>query len=320
MRRVIITGGAGFIGSHLVDSLLKEGYKVAVIDNFDPFYSPEIKRQNIAHHFGNPNFILIEADIRDMEALERSIKEDNDLVVHLAAKAGVRHSLSDPLGYEGVNIKGTLNLLELCRERGIKKFVFASSSSVYGLNSKVPWREDDTELKPISPYGATKLAGEFLGHVYSQLYGIKFIALRIFTAYGPRQRPDLAIHKFARLMLEEKPIPIYGDGSRLRDYTYIDDLIMGIRAAMEYEGSFFELVNLGSGWPISLIEVVRGFEEILGIEARMEFLPPQPGDPPQTCASLEKAQRLLGYTPQLSFKEGLRRFSQWLKKTLICAC
>jgi len=308
MKRALITGGAGFIGSHVVDLLLGEGWEVTVVDNFDPFYDPQIKRQNTAPHLSHPNYRLVEVDIRDLEALRKHLSGEYDVIVHLAAKAGVRPSVLDPVSYYEVNVRGTLNLLELAKEWGVRQFVFASSSSVYGANPNLPWREDDPLLLPVSPYGATKLAGEVLGRVYSWLYGIRFIALRIFTAYGPRQRPDLAIHKFARLMLEGKPVPIYGDGSACRDYTYIDDLVLGIRAAMDYEGAPFEVFNLGSGRPITVLEVVRSLEKVLGIKARIEHLPLPAGDVPYTCANVERAARLLGYIPKTPFGEGLIRF------------
>jgi UDP-glucuronate 4-epimerase len=308
MKRALITGGAGFIGSHVVDLLLGEGWEVTVVDNFDPFYDPRIKRQNIARHLSHPNYRLVEVDIRDLEVLRKYLAGEYDVIVHLAAKAGVRSSVLDPVSYYEVNVRGTLNLLELAKEWGVKQFVFASSSSVYGANPNLPWREDDPLLLPVSPYGATKLAGEVLGRVYSRLYGIRFIALRIFTAYGPRQRPDLAIHKFARLMLEGKPVPIYGDGSACRDYTYIDDLVLGIRAAMDYEGAPFEVFNLGSGRPITVLEVVRSLEKVLGIKARIEHLPLPAGNVPYTCANVERAARLLGYIPKTPFGEGLIRF------------
>jgi len=312
MKRALVTGGAGFIGSHLVDLLLGEGWQVTVVDNFDPFYDPQIKRHNIVPHLSHPNYTLVEADIRDIEALRKRLSGEYDVIVHLAARAGVRPSVLDPVSYYEVNVRGTLNLLELAKEWGVRQFVFASSSSVYGANPNLPWREDDSLLLPVSPYGATKLAGEALGRVYSHLYGIRFIALRIFTAYGPRQRPDLAIHKFARLMLEGKPVPVYGDGSARRDYTYIDDLIRGIRAAMDYEGAMYEVINLGNHHPVSVLEMVRLLEEVLGRKAKLEFLPAPPGDVPHTWADVEKARRLLGYEPKTPFQEGLASFARWL--------
>ncbi|WP_438317042.1 GDP-mannose 4,6-dehydratase [Candidatus Caldatribacterium sp. SIUC1] len=312
MKHALVTGGAGFIGSHLVDLLLDEGWQVTVVDSFDPFYDPRIKRQNVAPHLSHPNYTLVEADIRNTEALRKRLSGEYDAIVHLAARAGVRPSVLDPASYYEVNVRGTLNLLELAKEWGVQQFVFASSSSVYGANPNLPWREDDSLLLPVSPYGATKLAGEALGRVYSHLYGIRFIALRIFTAYGPRQRPDLAIHKFARLMLEGKPIPVYGDGSARRDYTYIGDLVRGIRAAMDYEGAPFEVFNLGSGRPITVLEVVRAVEEVLGKKARIEHFPVPAGDVPHTWADVEKAEQLLGYIPKTSFSEGLFRFVESL--------
>ncbi|WP_299029173.1 GDP-mannose 4,6-dehydratase [uncultured Thermanaerothrix sp.] len=313
MKSVLVTGGAGFIGSHLVDRLLKEGWQVTVVDNFDLFYSPAIKRQNIANHLKHPNYTLVEADIRDYEGLRKRLSGEYDVIVHLAAKAGVRPSFRDPLGYYEVNVRGTQNMLELARKWGVRQFVFASSSSVYGVNPNVPWREDDPVLRPISPYAASKVAGELLGHVYSHLYDIRFIALRLFTVYGPRQRPDLAIYKFARLMLAGKPLPIYGDGTSRRDYTYIDDVVEGIWKAIDYTGSKYEVVNLGSGHAVGLLAMIRGLEEILGVTAKLEYLPPQPGDVPQTWADTRKAERLLGWQPKTILREGLRQLLDWVR-------
>ena len=312
MRSAVVTGGAGFIGSHLVERLLEEGWFVTVLDNFDPFYPREVKWKNLEKALSHPNFRLHEVDIRDLEALRRVLDGRYDVIVHLAAKAGVRPSLHDPVGYYEVNVCGTQNLLELARERGIRHFVFASSSSVYGANPNLPWREDDPVLRPISPYGASKVAGEVLGHVYSHLYGIHFIALRIFTAYGPRQRPDLAIHKFAKLMMEGKPLPVYGDGSSIRDYTYIGDLVEGIRLAMDYDRTPFEVINLGCGRPVELMELIRTLEDLLGLKAKIDYLPPQPGDAPRTWADTRKAKELLGYSPKVPLKEGLKDFLRWL--------
>lgn len=312
MRHALVTGGAGFIGSHLVDRLLAEGWRVTVVDNFDPFYDPAIKRQNIEPHLEHPNYRLVEADIRDLEGLRAQLSGDYDVIVHLAAKAGVRPSIKDPVGYQEVNVRGTQNLLELAREWGVKQFVFASSSSVYGVNPNVPWREDDHVLLPISPYASTKVSGELLGHVYSHLYGIRFIALRFFTVYGPRQRPDLAIHKFARKMLQGEPIPIYGDGATRRDYTYVDDVIEGVRRAIDYAATPYEVINLGNNQTVGLLEMVRALEEALGVSARLEFLPAQPGDVPQTWADVEKAERLLGFRPWTPFREGLKHFAEWV--------
>lgn len=311
-RHALVTGGAGFIGSHLVDRLLDEGWRVTVVDNFDPFYDPAIKEQNVAAHLGDERYTLHRVDIRDLDNLRSKLTDTYDVIVHLAAKAGVRPSIEDPITYQEVNVTGTQNMLELARERGVKQFVFASSSSVYGVNPNVPWREDDHVLLPISPYASTKVSGELLGHVYSHLYGIRFIALRFFTVYGPRQRPDLAIHKFARLMLDGQPIPFYGDGTTRRDYTYIDDIVQGVRAAIDYEETRYEVVNLGNNRTVSLSEMVQGLEEALGVEAELERLPEQPGDVPQTWADVGKAERVLGYRPRTLLAEGLKQFSHWL--------
>lgn len=313
MRHALVTGGAGFIGSHLVDRLLAEGWQVTCLDNFDPFYDPAIKRRNIAPHLDYSTYRLEEIDIRDVDGLRR-LSGDYDVIVHLAAKAGVRPSIEDPIGYQQVNVTGTQNLLELAKEWNVKQFVFASSSSVYGVNPRVPWREDDHVLMPISPYASTKVSGELLGHVYSHLYGIRFIALRFFTVYGPRQRPDQAIHKFARLIIRGEPVPIYGDGSTRRDYTYIDDVIEGIRRAMDYTGSTYEVINLGNNQTVGLLEMVRALEKALGKRAQLKNLPPQPGDVPQTWASVEKAHELLGFRPHTPFEAGVDRFVGWLLK------
>jgi len=241
---VLVTGGAGFIGSHLVDRLLGEDHTVTVLDNFDPFYDRSTKERNIQRHRDHPRWRLVDRDIRDLSALRSDLRDDYDAIVHLAARAGVRPSIDDPLGYADVNVRGTHNLLELARERHISQFVFASSSSVYGINPHVPWREDDFVLRPISPYASTKVSGELLGHVYSHLFQIRVVALRLFTVYGPRQRPDLAIHKFAWLMLQGRPIPVFGDGSTCRDYTFVADIVSGIRAAINYDKTDYEVINL----------------------------------------------------------------------------
>jgi UDP-glucuronate 4-epimerase len=311
--RALVTGGAGFIGSHLVDRLLAENWQVTVVDSFDHFYDPEIKRQNVEPHMEDSSFELVEVDIRDSEAMRTHLAGNYDVIVHLAARAGVRPSIQDPITYQEVNVRGTQNLLELAKERGVQQFVFASSSSVYGVNPNIPWREDDHVLLPISPYAATKVAGELLGHVYSYLYDIRFIALRFFTVYGPRQRPDLAIYKFARLMLQGKPVPIYGDGSTRRDYTYVSDVIEGVRKAIDYTATPFEIINLGNNQTIGLLEMVSALEKELGVRATIEHLAPQPGDVPYTWADVEKSRRLLDWHPSTSFLEGLERFGKWLK-------
>ncbi len=316
MQHVLVTGGAGFIGSHLVDALLRLGHDVTVLDNFDPFYDRSLKIANVADHRdrGKP-WRLVESDLRDIADLRRTLTGQYDTVVHLAAKAGVRPSIADPLGYQDTNVRGTLNLLELSREWGVRRFVFASSSSVYGVNPRVPWREDDHNLEPISPYAGTKISGELLGHVYAHQHGIRFVALRLFTVYGPRQRPDLAIHKFARLMLAGHPLPVFGDGSTRRDYTYVDDIVSGILGAMAYDRTPYEVINLGNNQTVSLLEMIRGLEEALDVPAVIEWLPEQPGDVPQTWASVDKARRLLAYDPSTTYAEGVRRFAAWLKQS-----
>ena len=314
-RHALVTGGAGFIGSHLVDALLAEGtWRVTALDNFDPFYDRAVKERNVTRHRGNASFRLVEADLRDKRQLSRVLDGDYDVIAHLAAKAGVRPSIEDPTGYYEANVMGTQHLLEHARERGVRQFVFASSSSVYGESPHVPWSEDEADLKPISPYASTKLACEGLGHVYHHLHDIRFIALRFFTVYGPRQRPDLAIHKFARLMLEGEPIPVFGDGSSERDYTYVGDTIQGVRAAMDYDRTGFEIINLGNDRTISLTQMIDALESVLGVEAKIERLPDQPGDVPRTWASVEKAERLLEYRPTTGFREGLEMFADWLRE------
>jgi UDP-glucuronate 4-epimerase len=314
-RRTLVTGGAGFIGSHLVDRLVERGDDVTAIDNFDPFYAPEIKRQNIARHEGKANFRFFEVDIRQLQKLKGLLKgQDFDVICHLAAKAGVRPSIKDPVAYQEVNVFGTQNLLEIAREKGVKQFVFTSSSSVYGMNPNVPWREEDHVLMPISPYASTKVSGELLGHVYSHLYGIRFLALRLFTVYGPRQRPDLAIHKFTKMILGGKPIPVYGDGSTRRDYTFVADIVKGLMAAMDYKGTNYEVINMGNNRTVSLNEMIETLEELLGRKAKRETKPLQAGDVPQTWASVEKSQACLGFRPNTPFKEGVKAFTEWYSK------
>ncbi|MET0623142.1 MAG: GDP-mannose 4,6-dehydratase [Pyrinomonadaceae bacterium] len=316
MRNVLVTGGAGFIGSHLVARLLAEGgWRVHVVDDFNDFYDPEVKRRNVAPHLGREEFRLHEADIRDRAALEAIFEGAGfDVIVHLAARAGVRPSLLEPVLYAETNINGTLNLLELARAHGARQFVFGSSSSVYGENEKVPFAEDDPVARPISPYAATKAAGELLCHTYSHLFGVRCVCLRFFTVYGARQRPDLAIHKFARLISEGKPIPVFGDGTTRRDYTYVDDIIAGVRAAMDYEATAYEVFNLGESRTVELRGLIELLERELGRKALVERQPAQPGDVPQTFADVTKARRLLGYDPRTPIEEGIRRFVDWFGK------
>lgn len=310
---IVVTGGAGFIGSHLIDRLLDEGHNVTNIDNFDPFYDQSIKSENIKGHFEYDTYTLHELDIRDKEVLYKAIPYETDVIVHLAAKAGVRPSIADPIAYQEVNVAGTQNMLEIAREKDIKQFVFASSSSVYGKNPSVPWKEDDTVLQPISPYASTKVSGELLGHVYSHLYDIRFLALRFFTVYGPRQRPDLAIHKFLKLMSEGREITLYGDGSTRRDYTYVDDIVDGIMAAIVYKDSKYEIINLGNNQTVELLELVKAIEEASGIRAKKKFGPEQPGDVKQTWADVSKAAKLFIYKSDYSFSNGLIEFAKWFK-------
>jgi UDP-glucuronate 4-epimerase len=310
---VLVTGGAGFIGSHLADALLRNGHHVSVIDNFDGFYDRSLKERNIAAHRANRLYTFVEGDIRDVDVLQRELTGSYDVIAHLAAKAGVRPSIADPVTYQEVNVRGTQNLLEFARQRGVGQFVFASSSSVYGVNPRVPWSEDDHVLQPISPYASTKVSGELLGHVYSHLYGIRFVALRFFTVYGPRQRPDLAIHKFVREMLAGRAIPVYGDGTTRRDYTFVDDIVAGVMRALEFDRTPYEVINLGNNRTVTLIEMIRGLEDALGTPAQIEWLPEQPGDVPQTWANIEKARGLLGYEPATTYAEGAKRFVDWYR-------
>ena len=325
MSKVLVTGGAGFIGSHLIDRLLLRGDRVTVIDNFDSFYDPKIKRTNISRHLDNNRFELVEADIRDDRAVQKAFSHGQfESVVHLAARAGVRPSLEEPLEYAATNVTGTYVLLEASKQFGVGRFIFGSSSSVYGINSKVPFSENDPLAYPISPYAATKIAGEAACHAYSHLYGIRALCLRFFTVYGPRQRPDLAIHKFARLMIGGRPIPVFGDGTSRRDYTYIDDIIDGVLGALEYEGSQYEVMNLGGSQTVELAKVIGLLENALGITAKIERLDPQPGDVPVTCADITKASELIGYNPRFRIEDGIVQFVKWLddpraiEQTLLC--
>ncbi len=317
LKHILVTGGAGFIGSHLVGNLLGEGdWRVTVVDDFNDFYAPELKRANIASFLPNPHFSLSEIDICDADKLREVFAAGNfDAVVHLAARAGVRPSLSQPALYAQTNINGTLNLLELSKEYGVGQFVFGSSSSVYGANCKVPFSETDRIQQPISPYAATKAAGELLCHTYSHLYPLRTVCLRFFTVYGARQRPDLAIRKFSRLILENKPIPLFGDGTTRRDYTYIDDIIQGVRAAIDYRQTDHEIFNLGESQTVELKELIRLLEENLGKQAIIDRQPMQPGDVPQTFADITKAQEMLGYNPTTKIEDGIRKFTDWIKST-----
>ncbi|HBR11482.1 MAG TPA: epimerase [Chryseobacterium sp.] len=333
----LVTGGSGFIGSHLVEHLLKNGHSVINIDNYDDFYDYKIKIKNTLESVGvkatfpfqdketdiqkvtkdtkTENYTLYYQDIRDKDGLTEIFKNHKiDLIIHLAALAGVRPSIERPLEYEAVNIRGTMNLWESCKEFGIKKFVCASSSSVYGNNEKIPFSETDNVDRPISPYAATKKSGEILGHVYHHLYDIDMIQLRFFTVYGPRQRPDLAIHKFTKLISENQEIPFYGDGSTARDYTYIDDIIDGVVKSVKYlenHGKTYEIVNLGESEVVTLNEMVSTIENTLGQKALKKNLPMQPGDVLKTNADIQKARSLLGYDPTTNFQNGIKKFMEW---------
>ena len=317
-KSILITGGAGFIGSHLVDLLIAEdASQITVIDDLNDFYSPEIKRANIAGHLGRDNYRFVEADIRDESALAAVFAETEfDCIVHLAARAGVRPSLSEPRLYYETNVTGTLNLLELAREHDIKQFVSASSSSVYGINGKVPFAEEDRIHQPISPYAATKAAGELLCHTYSHLHDIRTVCLRFFTVYGARQRPDLAIHKFTKMISEGKPIPVFGDGTTRRDYTYIDDIIQGVRASIDYDGSIHEVFNLGESQTIELRQLIELLERSLDMHAIIDRQAMQPGDVPITFADITKARELLGYNPTTKIADGIPKFVEWYRSTI----
>ncbi len=315
-NNILVTGGAGFIGSHLCERFLNDGVRVICLDNFDNFYDPNIKIKNVegmAKKFPN-QFELVTGDIRNPDHLKGIFQKNQvDSVVHLAARAGVRPSIDEPLLYQDVNIRGTIVLLEACKATEIKNFVFASSSSVYGENQRVPFTEEDLDIQPISPYGATKRAGELLCYSYHHLYGMNIACLRIFTAYGPRQRPEMAIHKFTRLIDQGEKIPIYGDGSSRRDYTYIDDLIEGILGVIRHHRGF-EVYNLGESQTTSLIELIKLIEGAFGKKANIEMLTTQPGDVSITYADITKATRVLGYQPKVKMEEGIRRFVEWYKE------
>jgi UDP-glucuronate 4-epimerase len=311
---VLVTGAAGFVGSHFVDALLERGEEVVGLDNFDDFYARPIKEANLAAARGHEAFRLVEGDIRDAACLE-ALPDDLDAIAHLAARAGVRPSIERPVLYTDVNVMGTMQLLALARTRGIEPFVFASSSSVYGNNEKVPFSEDDAVDHPISPYAATKKAGELLCHAASHLDGLGAICLRFFTVYGPRQRPDLAIHKFVRLLGSGEEIPMFGDGSTSRDYTYVTDIMDGVTKALDWARAnpgAYEIVNLGESRTVALSEMIRVIGEEMGVEPRIRQLPMQPGDVNRTFADVSKAKRLLGYDPTVGFREGVKEFVAWV--------
>jgi UDP-glucuronate 4-epimerase len=316
--KVLVTGGAGFIGGHLCQRLLDRGDDVVCVDSFDSFYDPAIKRGTAAALARSPRFRLLEGDIRDLAGLERELAGRGvETIVHLAARAGVRPSIEDPVLYTQVNVEGTMAMLELARRLGVRPFVFGSSSSVYGDTTAVPFREDEPAATPISPYAASKRAGELLCHAYAHLHGLAVVCLRFFTVYGPRQRPDLAIHKFARLMAAGEPIPFYGDGSTRRDYTYVDDIVQGIEGAIAYAAgrpASFELFNLGESDTVPLARLVELLGAAMGITPALERLPAQPGDVERTYADISRARAMLGYTPRVRIEEGIPRFVEWFRK------
>ena len=312
---VLITGGAGFIGSHLTRRLLDRGDRVSVLDDFNDFYDPARKRANVVPFLGRDDYRLTEGDIRDAELVDRLFRDGRfDQVVHLAARAGVRPSLSEPILYEEVNCIGTLHLLEAARRHGPETFIFGSSSSVYGINRKVPFSETDEINQPISPYATTKRTGELLCFNYHHLYGLKTACLRFFTVYGPAQRPEMAIHKFTDQLANGQPLTLFGDGSSRRDYTFVSDIIDGIVATMELAPDF-EILNLGGAETTALKDLVSWLAEELGVEPRIEHQPDQPGDVPITYADVSKAGRLLGYSPKVPIREGLREFVRWYRAT-----
>jgi UDP-glucuronate 4-epimerase len=310
--RILVTGGAGFIGSHLVEKLLGAGHTVAILDDFNDFYDPQIKRANIAAV--SKDIAIHQVDLRDNGAVRNLFHgEKFDIIFHLAARAGVRPSIQHPQLYFDTNVNGTLHLLEAARMTGIERFVLASSSSVYGISKTIPFSEDLHLTQTISPYAASKIAAEFLCSTYSHLHSLRVVALRYFTVYGPRQRPDLAIRQFTKRILAGLPLDQFGDGSTRRDYTYIDDIIQGTMAALKYDGPMFDIFNLGESETIQLKDLVAALETAIGKKAKINQLPEQPGDVPMTCADISKAQRLLGYKPATRFSEGLPRFVEWFR-------
>jgi UDP-glucuronate 4-epimerase len=322
--RILLTGGAGFIGSHVAEALLRQGSELTIVDSLDDYYPPAWKHSNLQEIRNSGNYEFESVDICDFEKTREVIRRAKpQVIIHLAARAGVRPSIENPRLYERVNVGGTVNLLELCREFDVARFIFGSSSSVYGATSRAPFSEDQLEMRPISPYAATKLAGEMLCYTYAHLFELPTVCLRFFTVYGPRQRPDLAIHKFTMLLETNKPLPIFGDGSSGRDYTYVDDIVAGVLAAMNVDlkaaGKVpFEIFNLGNSHPVKLTELVEHLEAATGRKGLREQKPFQPGDVPLTWADVSKAARMLGYRPSTGIEEGLRRFVAWYRAASAC--
>jgi UDP-glucuronate 4-epimerase len=314
MTKVLVTGGAGFIGSHTTEALLARGDEVICLDNFNDYYDPARKRKNVAPFEGRPRYRLYEGDIRDGERLEALFAAERpDKVMHIAAMAGVRYSIQHPELYESVNVRGLLNTLQVTRRHTVSNFVFASSSSVYGADSPVPFREDAPCSRPVSPYAATKRAGELLCYTYHHLYGLRCTCLRFFTVYGPRGRPDMAPYLFTRWVFDGEPLKMFGDGTTYRDYTYIDDIVAGVVAALDADFGY-EIVNLGNSQTVMLRDFIALVEELVGRKANVVQTPPQPGDVPRTYADVSKARRLLGYDPKTPFAEGMVRFVEWYRR------
>ena len=313
--KILITGGAGFIGSTLADKLLAEGHNVVVVDNFNDYYDVKLKWQNVSANMSNGNYKLYVADIENKPALRKVFVENKiDCVVHLAGRAGVRPSIDNPEAYVNSNILGAVHVFELMKDFGVKKIVFASSSSVYGNCKAEKFSENLNVREPISQYAATKSSDEQFAYTYSKLYGIKVVCLRFFTVYGPRQRPDLAIRKFINLIENNQPVQMYGDGTTMRDYTYIDDIIAGVRAAIDYDKTPYEIVNIGGGSPVLLRDMIATIEKVLGKKAIIDQLPMQKGDVDKTVSDISKAKLLLGYVPKTDFESGIRKFVEWSKK------
>ena len=314
-KKICVTGGAGFIGSHVTERLLKDGHLVTVIDSFNNFYDPEIKRRNIQPFLDYDNFKLVEFDIRDTSAVESLFAEGQfDELIHLAAMAGVRPSIADPVLYNQINLIGTMNLLEACRKNNILKLIFASSSSVYGNNKKVPFSENDAVDNPISPYASTKKSGELMVYTYHHLYNIKTACLRFFTVYGPKQRPEMAIHLFTDKIYNGEEIQMFGDGNSMRDYTFVEDIVDGILSCRTADYSY-EVFNLGRSDTVKLSELIEKIETKLGMKANIKRLPQQPGDVDRTFADISKAKKILDYNPKVSIDEGLDKFIDWYLKT-----
>ena len=317
MANIVVTGCAGFIGSHLCEKLLSENHNIIGIDNFDPFYDRAVKEQNMSSFLSHQNFIFCEIDLAKFDELSKSLEGKSiDAIVHLAGKAGVRPSIEDPQGYIRANIVATQNILDIMKNKGIKKLAFASSSSVYGNTKETPFHEEQEVSNPISPYAFTKKACELINYTYHSLYGLDIINMRFFTVFGPRQRPDLAIHKFTKLILNREQIPMFGDGSTSRDYTYYEDTVAGIKGAINYlfaNENVYETINLGNNQPVQLTDMISSIEKAAGIKANIKQLPMQPGDVDITFANISKAKSLLGYNPIYSFEEGVKNFVEWYK-------